>query len=158
MGEVSGAEPGWSGHPEGIDERVEEPEVAGSAQGAQLVGLGAICEIQIPGPPDGRTQSFSVSEYARLDDGRRVVLHRERGFTIGSNAGAVRDFESAASITQTVLNVVLPDDDDTTDAHPWTWLAELAQIQGLDVTAADLRDLPYDVVLTETVTSWLADR
>jgi hypothetical protein len=156
MGEVSGAEPGWSGHPEAVEGRVELPEDVGSVRRAQVVGLGAICDIRMPGSDDGRTQSFSVSEYVRLDDGRQVILHCDRGFTVRSSAGAIRDFESAASITRTVLNVVLPDDDDTSDAHPWTWLAELAQIQGLDVTAGNLRELPYDVVLTETVTSWLA--
>jgi hypothetical protein len=50
---------------------------------------------------------------------------------------------------------VLPDDDDCEDAHPWEWLAELARARGLDVTSEDLRLLPYEVVLDDSVTRWL---
>jgi hypothetical protein len=59
------------------------------------------------------------------------------------------------SLTRDVLNTVLPDDDDGED-HPWSWLAALARGRGLDVTAEDLRVLPYEVVLTDAVIRWLA--
>lgn len=97
-----------------------------------------------------------MSEFAQLDSGERVILHRDRGFTIRSNEGEVRALESAASITATVLNVVLPDDDEVMERHPWTWLAELALTQGLDVAAEQLERLPYEVVLTSKVQEWLA--
>jgi hypothetical protein len=54
-----------------------------------------------------------------------------------------------------VLNVVLPDDDESAEEHPWSWLAELARARGLKVTADDLRGLRYDVILAEKVTQWL---
>jgi hypothetical protein len=120
----------------------------------RTIGLGALCDLRPPFD-DGRRQSFSVSEFALLDDGRRVILHDDRGFTLGSPSGGVGDFESAQSITRDVLNVVLPDDDDSGEEHPWSWLAELARARGLYVTAEDLRVLPYEVVLTDGVIRWL---
>jgi hypothetical protein len=54
------------------------------------------------------------------------------------------------------LTTVLPDDDETDDEHPWVWLAELAQAQRIDVTADDLRQVPYEVVLTERVVQRLS--
>ena len=48
-----------------------------------------------------------------------------------------------------MLTVVLPDDDDDHEPHPWSWLSDLARARGLDVTADDLRALPYDVVFTD---------
>jgi len=58
-------------------------------------------------------------------------------------------------MSQQVLNVVLPDDDECGDEHPWSWLAELARKHGIDVTADELKELQYEVVLTDRVTRWL---
>lgn len=127
-----------------------------------MVGIGAICDLGPQPAHDERSQSFSVSEFVSLDDGRRVILHSDRGFTIGWKtapepaAGDLRRHETADNITQDVLNTVLPDDDDSGEDHPWPWLAELARARGLTATAEDLRNLPYEVVLTENVTRWLA--
>jgi hypothetical protein len=100
---------------------------------------------------DERQHSFTVSEFALLDNGERVTLHAERGFTGRASSGSVWAHATAASIARDVLTTVLPDKDDTEDEHPWTWLAELAQAQGIDVTADDLRQVSYEVVLTERV-------
>jgi hypothetical protein len=59
------------------------------------------------------------------------------------------------SIRQDVLNVVLPDDDESGEDHPWEWLAEQARLQGIDVTADELKALPYEVILTERLAGWL---
>ncbi|TDC37539.1 hypothetical protein E1211_10080 [Micromonospora sp. 15K316] len=103
-----------------------------------------------------------VSELAILEDGRRVLLHAERGFTLtarstGVPGGVIPLVETRESITPNVLNAVLPDDaEESAEEHPWSWLAELARARGLDATAEDLRALPYQVVFTDTVTRWLA--
>jgi hypothetical protein len=88
-----------------------------------------------------------------------VILHEDRGFTIGwggSGSGDIREHESLETMTRNVLNVVLPDDDECAEDHPWSWLAGLARARGLDVTAEDLRGLPYEVVLADEVHRWLA--
>ncbi len=130
-----------------------------SDSSSRVVGLGAICGLGTRGfDDDGRSQSFWVSEFARLANGRRVILHEDRGFTIGigSGAGAVQDCLTPDIITRNALSVVLPDDDECEEDHPWSWLAELARTRGLDVTAEDLQRLPYEVVLTEGLTRWLS--
>ncbi|SBV26462.1 hypothetical protein GA0070620_1951 [Micromonospora krabiensis] len=123
------------------------------------------CQLRSPRgvPDDASTRSFTVSELAILEDGRRVLLHAERGFTVtarstGVPGGVIPLVETRESITQHVLNAVLPADEEYAreEAHPWSWLAELARARGLDATAEDLRGLPYQVVFTDTVTRWLA--
>lgn len=63
--------------------------------------------------------------------------------------------DTRETITQQVLTAVQPDEDNTTDDHPWQWLAQLAQVRGLNVSKEDLRNLPYEVVLDESVIQWL---
>ncbi|MFI6785640.1 hypothetical protein [Micromonospora sp. NPDC050276] len=111
---------------------------------------------------DASTRSFIVSEFAVLEDGRRVLLRADRGFTVtarstGVPGGVVALVETRESITQHVLNAVLPDDDEcaTEQEHPWAWLVELARARGLDATAEDLRDLPYEVDFSDKMTQWL---
>jgi hypothetical protein len=120
----------------------------------RVVGLGARCDLH-RASGDGRSVSFDVTEFALLADGRRVVLRDGLGFTIGwgSAVAATTDVWTTLAVgdlVRDVLNVVLPDDDDGED-HPWEWLAELARDRGLDVTAVDLRAVPYEVELTGRV-------
>ncbi len=53
---------------------------------------------------------------------------------------------------------MLPDDDEEArlDAHPWAWLAGLAQARGLSVTAEQLRLLDYEVVFSDKLKRWIA--
>jgi len=124
-----------------------------------VVGLGAFCDLR-PSRPDGDlAQSFSVSEFATLTDGERVILHAERGFTVGiGNTSHIREGLSAETMIQNVLNTVLPDDDDEAmvNAHPWPWLASLARARGLHVTDDELKRLPYRVILSDSLIRWLA--
>jgi hypothetical protein len=156
---VSGAKGGWGLHPDSKNVRAERlPPV----KPGRVVGLGAICDLGPQPPDDARSQSFSVSEFVTLEDGRRVILHEDRGFTIGlrstgkSDPGDLREHETLESLTRDVLNTVLPDDDVPAEAHPWSWLADLARARGLNVTADDLRSLPYEVTFTDEVRRWLA--
>lgn len=157
---MSGVEGGWQPYPGATDagaSRRRPPVEPG-----RVVGLGAICDL---GSQDSRgtgDQSFSVSEFVTVADDRRVILHADRGFTLGlrtsgeSGAGDVREHETLESLARDVLNVVLPDDDDSAEPHPWSWLADLARARGLNVTADDLRGLPYEVIFTDEVRRWLA--
>jgi hypothetical protein len=149
---------GWSPFPDiGDDHPTLLPVEPG-----RVVGIGAICDLSPQRSGEARAQSFLVSEFVTLADGRRVILHSDRGFTIGwksapgSGSDALHRYETPESITRDVLNAVLPDDDDSGEDHPWPWLAELARARALTVTAADLRSLTYEVVLTDNVIRWLA--
>jgi hypothetical protein len=87
-----------------------------------------------------------------LDDGKSVILHRERGFSGTTNGDDIWAQETVETIARDVLNVVLPDGAEITgEDHPWEWLAELLHAQGIDAVAQHLRGLPYEVVLTERV-------
>ena len=148
---------GWSEHPEGANHPVEHPDggdLSERARTSRVVGIGATCAFRTGAPEPGPSLSFSVDEFVALDDGRRVVLDH-RGFTIGSNVGTVRAALTPQIMRQQVLNVVLPDDDECEDEHPWSWLAEVARTHGIDVTADELKELQYEVVLADRVTRWL---
>ncbi len=127
------------------------------------MGLGAICEL-VPTPSGARESlTFAVSEFAALEDGRRVVLHHDRGFSLGPGragppapAPELWAHETPESLTRDVLTTVLPDGDDPAEDHPWSRLAERARARGLEVTADDLRGLPYEVVLTDAIRRRLA--
>lgn len=138
----------------------------------RVVGIGAICDFATGAPESGPSQSFSVREFVELEDGRRVVIN-DRGFTLSSarelveledgrrvvleNVAPARAGLTPDVIRQNVLNVVLPDDDAEAleDAHPWSWLAEQARQQGIEVTADELKALPYEVILTMRLAGWL---
>jgi hypothetical protein len=155
--DVSGEKPGWRVHPDS-KVRAKLPPV----EPCRVVGIGAICDLGPQRPDDARAESFSVSEFVTLEDGRRVILHEDRGFTTAlrstgrSDPGELREHMTIESLTRDVLNVVLPDDDEPVEDHPWSWLADLARARGLDVTADDLRSLPYEVTFTDKVRRWLA--
>lgn len=148
---------GWSRHPAAPN---DHPGLSPVKPGL-VVGVGAICDLEPQRLDDPRSQGFVISEFVTLEDGRRVILHKARGFTIGipprePDIGDIRDHQTPATIAKNVLIAVLPDDDDPEDDHPWPWLAELARARGLEVSAEDLRCLTYEVILTDDVTRWMA--
>jgi len=153
---VSGEKPGWRVHPD-AKVRANLPPV----EPGRVIGLGAICDLDPRTPDKARSQSFSISEFVTLEDGRRVILHEDRGFTIGlgssrETAADLRRGLTLEVLTQQALNVVLPDDDVPAEAHPYSWLAELARARGLKVSADNLRSLPYEVIFTDELRRWLA--
>lgn len=156
---MSGAKDGWQPHPDVRDVRAKGfPPV----KPGRVVGVGAICDLGPERSADARSRNFSVREFVTLEDGRRVILHEDRGFTIGlrstgkSDPGDLREHETLENLTRSVLNTVLPDDDEPAEDHPWSWLADLGRARGLSVTADELRSLPYEVTFTDKVRQWLA--
>jgi hypothetical protein len=156
---MSGVKPGWRAHPDAPDRRADRlPRV----KPGRVVGLGAICDLGPERSADARSQNFSVSEFVTLEDGRRVILHEDRGFTTAlrstgrSDPGDLREHMTLESLTRDVLNVVLPDDDEPAEGHPYSWLADLARARGLNVSADELRSLRYEVTFTDKVHRWLA--
>jgi hypothetical protein len=82
---------------------------------------------------------YRGQELAVLADGRRLPLGDERGF------GGSEELETLELLETDVRNTVLPDDDEPADEHPWAWLAEQLRGHGIDLTAEQLAQLPYDV-------------
>ena len=115
-----------------------------------VVGLGSLCDLS-PFGSNQRQASFTVSEFAALDNGERVIPHNERGFGTISSTSDIWAHQTVEAIKHDVLTTVLPDDDDTDHEHPCEWLVELLRAQGIEATAADLRKVPYEVALTDRV-------
>jgi hypothetical protein len=93
--------------------------------------------------------AFRVEEFAVLPGGRRIRLHAERGFGLSGGADPWQ-YLTLASLADSVRATVLPDDAEATgEDHPWEWLAELLRAQGIEVSGAELRGLPYDVEFSD---------
>jgi hypothetical protein len=129
-----------------------------------VVALGAWCDLV---PPDECSTSpggvsFVIHEFADLDDGSRVTLHTERGFTCrlrSPNNRQVHDPWShltAESIDAGVRTTVLPDDDHTDDEHPWEWLSGLLRHHGVEASVERLKAVPYLVEYSERVSQRLS--
>lgn len=105
-----------------------------------VVGLGACAELARTG--NQRGLHVDVHEFAVLDGGRRLTLHKDRGFSSSDK------HPTADHVERSVLTTVLPDDAEaTSEDHPWEWLAALIADQGVAVTPEQLRAVPYVVEL-----------
>jgi hypothetical protein len=104
---------------------------------------------------DPRAQPGEVSITARheleLADGRRVLLLNDRGW--GSSGSWA--MQSLKNVQDNARTVVGPDEPPRGRSHEeeaalhWSYLQRIAQTQGVDVHADELRQLPHDVVLSE---------
>jgi hypothetical protein len=116
---------------------------------------------------DPRTMSVSARHEAVLDDGSRVLLLDDRGWS-GTLRGALADetdawaFETEDEILRTARTVVGPDEpfgnrsqEDMEDGH-WATLAGTLRAHGVTADAGELRRLPHDVVLGEELRARLA--
>ena len=139
----------------------------------RVVALGAFCDLVPPEDYGGSpgSLSFSVSEFAVAHDGRRLTLHAERGWTQRTRRAVPHgeplpsewdepldpwSFMTRDSVVQDTLNVVLPDDDDDPDDHPYKWFASLLAEQGVSVSRDELKALPYTVELSQLLEDRLA--
>ncbi len=110
---------------------------------------------------DPREMSITARHEAVLDDGRRVTLLDDRGWTSALRGAGVAEttdawrFASEREIVETARVVVGPDEPfegrtqvDMERDH-WAWLAAKLSGAGVVVDPADLARLPHDVVLSE---------
>ena len=119
---------------------------------------------------DPRQMSVSALHEAVLEDGRRVLLLDDRGWTSAAltySWGEVPDGESrrdqldtwavtsVEDIEETARVVVGPDEpaegrsQADAEADHWAHLADVLRQQGVVVDALELKQLPHDVVLSE---------
>lgn len=99
-----------------------------------------------------RDASFRVHEFAVLADGRHLTLSTDRGFAI-SGPVDLWDSLTLEHLESDVLTTVLPDDEDTEEEHPWSWLSERLHAVGVEVPPERLKELPYEVVFSQRLRS-----
>lgn len=139
---------GWSAYPgptSGSGRAPLGPDAI--ASDGTVVVVGAVCDVRRVDPSTGDV-SLALSEYLQLESGKRVVLHSDRGVTVGARGGASSHF-TEGQLRELALGALLPDeeDEDAGEPHPWTWLAELAARRGVNVTPEALRSVPYELEL-----------
>jgi hypothetical protein len=110
---------------------------------------------------DPREMSVATRHEAVLDDGRRVILLDDRGWTSALRGAGVDEktdawrFATEREISETARVVVGPDEPfgDRTQADMerdhWRRLAETLGADGVVVGVDELRRIPHDVVLGE---------
>jgi hypothetical protein len=119
---------------------------------------------------DPHQMSVSARHEAVLEDGRRVLLLDDRGWTaaaLRASWGEVPDRDSwreqldiwavtsVEDIEETARVVVGPDEppdgysQEETDASHWAYLAGVLRRRGVVVDALELKRLPHDVVLSQ---------
>ncbi|MGC5167415.1 hypothetical protein [Luteimicrobium sp. DT211] len=110
-------------------------------------------------PADGRSYAVSAHLDAVLDEGRRVVLLDDRGWSTTAfgpvDPPGLWGRETAAELEETARVVVGPDEPapgrtrEEEDALHWAALAARLGGEGVVVDGAGLARLPHDVVLDE---------
>jgi hypothetical protein len=110
---------------------------------------------------DARRISVSARHEAELEDGSRVLLLDDRGWTQalrGAGANGIDDLwvlTPEHDIAETTRVVVGPDEpyggrsQDDMETDHWNALAETLRAHGVVVDVSELRQLPHDVVLSD---------
>jgi hypothetical protein len=125
----------------------------------RVVRLETVADLQ--DAPNERDISVSARHEAVLDDGRRVILLDDRGWTSSLRGPGAKDVAnvwetmSEREIVETARMVVGPDEPydgrsyADMEAGHWSTLADKLRAEGVDADPSDLRRLPHDVVLSD---------
>jgi hypothetical protein len=95
--------------------------------------------------------SVSARHEAELDDGNRILLLNDRGW---SSSGTWTE-RSVEDVRETTRMVVGPDEPFGDRSHEdmaadhWAYLQRILQRQGVVVDASELRRLPHDILLSQ---------
>lgn len=110
--------------------------------------------------PQAARMSVSVRHEAELDDGRRVVLLDDRGWSSKSSAHNIWDRTSAEELVRTAQKVVSPAYDyseedgcsrDFVEGFHFGMLVGILWQQGVVTSAPQLQEMPHDVELSDRV-------
>jgi hypothetical protein len=136
----------------------EDGDVEGaSVSVARDIGGWAEAPPGAGGDVDPRRMSVSARHEAVLEDGSRLLLLDDRGWTEelrGAGADEIHDLWANTperDIAETARMVVGPDEpfggrsQDDMETDHWNALAENLRAQGVIVDAGELRQLPHDV-------------
>ena len=126
---------------------------------ARVVRLVTVADVR--DAVDARDISVSARHEAELEDGSRVLLLDDRGWTEalrGAGSNAIDDVWALTTerhIAETARVVVGPDEpygrrsQDDMETDHWSSLAEILRGHGVVVDAGELSRLPHDVVLSD---------
>ena len=98
---------------------------------------------------DPAQQWFNLSEFAELDDGRRLTIREDRGFGGRSSDGDYWRHVTRARLTFETLSAVGPDEGDQHPPHEW--IVERLRDLGCPVDPASVETAPYRVDFTDRV-------
>lgn len=118
--------------------------------------------VDVDDQADDRQISVSARHEAELADGSRVLLLSDRGWG-ASGPPDIWVRTSVKDIVGTTRTAVGPDEPfggrtpDETEADHWSSLQQIAQRQGVTVDAAELRQLPHDIVLSPRLLARLGE-
>jgi hypothetical protein len=141
------------------------------AEGSDVGGISASMPREVRGWTDARPGagedvdprriSLSARHEAVLEDGRRLLLLDDRGWTEEARGAGTDDIDDLWALTperdivETARMVVGPDEpfggrsQDEMETDHWSALAENLRAHGVVVDAGELRRLPHDVVLSD---------
>ena len=134
----------------------------------RVVGLVTLADVDADA--DARRLSVSARHQAVLDDGRRVPLLDDRGWSEtlhGPGAEEIADIWAVTAdqdIAETARVVVGPDEpfdgrsQDDMERDHWNTLAETLRAHGVVVDGGELKRLPHDVVLSKRLLARLSHR
>lgn len=123
--------------------------------GLRVTGTLAICDVDETPTENVRPSiSVKITQYVRLSDESLIRLDMDRGVTsVWHGSGEHVSWKRTADdVIAEILDLVRADDRHNPDTHPWEELAEAARTRGVDVNAATLSELPYQVLLTDELT------
>ncbi|WIV44158.1 hypothetical protein [Glutamicibacter nicotianae] len=119
----------------------------------KALSIAAVCDI-VETLTDNLRPSISVkiTQCILMSDGSMISLDLDRGFTaIYHGPGPARWRRSSDELIAEILDLVRVDDPVKPGEHPWDEIAAAAQNRGIDIDAAKLKALPYQVMLSDKV-------
>ncbi len=96
---------------------------------------------------DPAQQSFHLTEFAELDDGRRITVREDRGFGGRSSDGDYWRHVTRERLTLETLSAVGPDEGD--QHPPKQWIVERLRDLGCPVDHGSVEAAPYRVDFTD---------
>lgn len=108
-----------------------------------VVGRLARCELVKPARPG--MVDVGLVEFAVLDDGRRLAVRDDRGFSYGGGDRLERD-----DLENGVMNALLPDEPVFPGQvievdQEWQWVVDVLAGHGITETAAHYASLPVEI-------------
>ncbi|MBM7767008.1 hypothetical protein [Glutamicibacter nicotianae] len=123
------------------------------ASNLKAMSIAAVCDMDETLTDNLRPSiSVKITQCILMSDGSMISLDLARGFTaISHGPGPARWRRSSDELIAEILDLVRVDDPENPGEHPWDEIAAAAQSRGIEIDAAQLKQLPYQVLLSDKV-------